>query len=194
MAYLITPSLYNAYRWYLVPRETEEQEAAAKAEFLNTLNKIYTPPTPAIQKGIDFENEIHAVCDGGTSEDPCVNEIAEQCKGGYWQQVLQKRVGNYLLYGKADVINGDKIIDIKYTGSYELNKFEPSIQHLLYMECTPISKFDYLISNRKDVWKESYTKQPDNLETLLSRIDEMVAFIKSVPEFNEAFERNWIAK
>lgn len=197
MAFLITASLYNAYRYYAESsfEGTPESDLKARQDFLNVLNKVPVPPTEAIQKGIDFENEIYAMTNKGIeSQDPCVREIAEIVKGGYWQQVVQKRVGDYLLYGKADVIKGNKIFDIKYTGHYDTGKFEGSIQHLLYMECTPIEEFEYLVSDRKEVWTESYFKQPDNTQILLGRINTMVNFINKTPEFSQAFEAHWTAK
>lgn len=197
MAFLITASLYNAYRYYAENsiEGTAEMEQKAYQDFLNTLNKVPVPMTEAIQKGIDFENEIFAMTDKGVlSEDPCVCEIAEIVKGGYWQQVVQKRIGNYLLYGKADVIKANKIYDIKYTGHYDTGKFEGSIQHLLYMECTPIDDFDYLVSDKKSVWIESYHKDKDNTQKLMGRINNMVNFINKTPAFRDAFETHWKTK
>lgn len=113
---------------------------------------------------------------------------------GIWQQKLCKTVGDYVLYGKADVIRGDTIYDIKRVNSYDLNKYQNSIQHLLYMECSGIENFKYVVSTGKEVFIEYYHKDADNLEKLLSRINEMIGFIRQTPKFNAAFEKNWHSK
>lgn len=198
MAFLITASLYNAYRYYAenpISSVSAENDKQAYDDFLRVLRKEPTPTTDAIQKGIDFENDIFNMTNRGIkSEDACVCEIANIVKGGLWQQIVQKRVGDYLLYGKADVIKERKIYDIKRTGSYDIGKYKDSIQHLLYMECTPIEDFDYLIGDGKAVYIESYHKDIDNQKTLIGKINNMVNFIKQTPEFWDAFVKNWTAK
>lgn len=62
------------------------------------------------------------------------------------------------------------------------------------MECSGIENFKYVVSTGKDVFIEYYHKDTDNLEKLLSRINEMVGFIHQTPEFNEPFEKNWHSK
>ena len=67
MAFLITASLYNAYRYYAESsfEGTPESDLKARQDFLNVLNKVPVPRTEAIQKGIDFENEIYAMTNKG---------------------------------------------------------------------------------------------------------------------------------
>lgn len=208
--YLITPSLYSSFLYYAKgnfdvyedPEKAKEMENKAREDFLNTLNKVKSEPSEAMIRGINFENLVSAICEGKTpvitpEEEPEVNcaiDIAEKVRGGTWQVVLQKDIGKYLLYGKADVIKRDIIFDIKRTSSYDIGKYQDSIQHLLYLECTKIDKFEYLICDGKNLYGESYFKQSNNLQILTEKIEEMVAWIKSAPEFAEPFEKNWIAR
>lgn len=62
--HLITPSLLSSFSWYLKESFTKT-EAEQRQEFLQTLRREKTPTTEAMQKGIDFENDIHFYCDYG---------------------------------------------------------------------------------------------------------------------------------
>ena len=198
--YLITPGLYNSYIYYVgtdfekYGDKASEIEAKAKQDFINCLSKIYTS-NEILERGIAFENSVNDICNGLPVE-PMENakDVADIVGKGIWQQKLCKTVGDYVLYGKADVIRGDTIYDIKRVNSYDLNKYQNSIQHLLYMECSGIENFKYVVSTGKEVFIEYYHKDADNLEKLLSRINEMIGFIRQTPKFNAAFEKNWHSK
>lgn len=225
MTKLITASLYNAYLYYaktdfdVYGEKSEEIEAKARQDFLNTLNKVKSKKSPAMLKGIQFEDAIRSMCNGNVRDESiklpknanpldypllnrltddeykCASEIAEKVKGGMWQVKLSKKIGNYLLFGYADVIKRDVINDIKRVNQYaEIGKYEPSIQHLIYLECSPLEHFKYLICDGKSNFEEYYHKDADNRDKLIGRIDEMVGFINQTPEFKTAFEANWNSK
>lgn len=206
---------------YADAEKAEQAEYKAYKDWLNCLNKVKTPTTEAQQRGIDFENLVKDYADcilesGCSAKDAdaiskdlaeCIPEanvdkdevktaviIADVVKGGIWQEVLKKETDNYLLYGRSDVIKQDTIYDIKRVSSYDIGKYNKSIQHLLYMECAGLDKFDYLISDGKSVYKETYTRDIYTMPILLGKIDLMVDFIKSTPEFNEPFNKYWTAK
>ena len=182
-SWLVTPSLYSSYYWYAI------RDYGTTEDFLNVLRKEKTPPTESMLAGIEFEDKIRAVCDGkdtaGDRND--VEEIAELVKDGFWQERISKELDGNLLYGIADVITPYCIYDIKFTTSkYELGKYDYSIQHLLYMYCTGIPHFQYLISDGNEVYVESHSWSDTSLETLKSRIYEMLSFILGFKEFKEA--------
>lgn len=114
--YLITPSLYNSYIYYVgtdfekYGDKASEIEAKAKQDFINCLSKIYTS-NEILERGIAFENSVNDICNGLPVE-PMENakDVADIVGKGIWQQKLCKTVGDYVLYGKADVIRED-IID-----------------------------------------------------------------------------------
>lgn len=205
------------------PEKAEEAEKAAYQDWLNCLNKVKTPTTEAQQKGINFENAVEEMSnnldkvrfDGeevvfaneadfiltsilDKSEQKAAYEVAKIVGKGLWQQTLMKETDNYLLYGRSDHIAGNMINDIKRTGSYEAGKYLKSIQHQIYFEgAENIEHFRYVIAAGKtnpSVFVEYYHKEPNNLENLLGKVDLMVDFIKSVPEFYAPFKANWIAK
>lgn len=114
--YLITPSLYNSYIYYVgtdfekYGDKASEIEAKAKQDFINCLSKIYTS-NEILERGIAFENSVNDICNGLPVE-PMENakDVADIVGKGIWQQKLCKTVGDYVLYGKADVIRED-IVD-----------------------------------------------------------------------------------
>lgn len=112
-----------------------------------------------MQVEIDFENDIRCVAETDQidiSENEAVNEIAEIVKGGVWQKTCNREFGDYLLYGKMDVWTPFKIYDIKHTAKLKIMKYKYSIQYLVYMYCTGVKFFDYLISDRKELMIELY--------------------------------------
>jgi hypothetical protein len=183
--FLITPSLYSTWKYW------KNSEDTGKNEILDTLNKIKKETSPAMQAGIDFENDIYRVCNGGVSEDLCVLEAADIVKNGMWQQRVSKELNGDLAYGIADVIRRDTIFDIKRVNQYDIGKYEGSIQHLIYMYATDIPNVEYVISDGHEVYLESYHWGNGSLETLTERIDEMKDSLLSDDEMSLAFRTYW---
>ncbi len=191
--YLITPTLYNAWNYFMDSEQPKE-------EFLDFLNKKPFEPTEAILKGINFEDAVHELDLIGTTskvegeELECAKDIAETIKGGFWQHAVSMQYKDYIFYGKCDVIKGKTIHDIKRVSTYEIGKYQDSIQHLIYMICTDIPNFEYDICDGKNVYKESYTKERDTFDKVLSMTNSMINWLKVNPEFWEAFDKNWKSK
>jgi hypothetical protein len=183
--FLITPSLYSAWRYWM------DSDDAGKEEILDTLNKVEKEKSPAMRAGIDFENAIRHVCDGGTSEDFCVLDAADIVKGGLWQQRISRELDGDLVYGIADVIRRNTIFDIKRVFKYDIGKYEDSIQHLIYMYATGIPNFEYIVSDGQEVYVETYHWEARSLETLRERIAEMKGSLLSDGEMSLAFQTHW---
>ncbi|MDR0388438.1 MAG: hypothetical protein LBH73_00010 [Spirochaetaceae bacterium] len=183
--FLITPSLYSAWRYWA------DSEDAGKEAIMDALNKVQKERTPAMRAGIGFENAVRFVCGGGASEDFCVLEAAERVTGGMWQQRVSRELGGDLVYGIADVIRRNTIFDIKLAFKYETGKYEGSIQHLIYMYATGIPNFEYVVSDGREVYAESYRWGEKSLETLRGRISEMKASLLSDDEMRRAFQTHW---
>lgn len=198
--YLITPTLINSYQYYI--NDEFKSPADSRADFLKTLSKEKFEPNEAMQKGIDFESQIKDFCDGVAIQ---ANEthigaimIGEIVKGGLWQQTCKKdlQVGGkeFLLYGKMDVIKRDTIYDIKFTGNYELGKFLDSSQHLIYLYCTGLPKFQYLISDGKDYWIEDYHNHANIENEIKGKISDFLGYLENDKEAKELFETKWRIK
>jgi hypothetical protein len=202
--YLITPSLLNSYQYYI--QDEFKSPADSRADFLKTLSREKFEPNEAMQKGIDFENDIKAKCDGyillDGEENPdyetVCGEITGIVKGGLWQQTCKKelQIGNqeFLLYGKMDVVKRDTIYDIKYTRNYELGKFLDSAQHLIYLYCTGLPKFQYLISDGKDYWIEDYHNHINIENEIKSKISDFLGYLENDKEAKELFKTKWESK
>jgi hypothetical protein len=183
--FLITPSLYSAWKYW------KDNDDAGTEDLLDTLNKAEKRKSPAMRMGIDFENAIRHVCDGGASEDFCVLEAAEIVTGGLWQQRISRELDGDLVYGIADVIRRNTIFDIKRVHKYDLGKYEGGIQHLIYMYAAGIPNFEYVISDGQEVYMETYHWGAGSLETLRERISEMRSSIISDDEMSLAFRTHW---
>lgn len=199
----ITHSLLSSFQYW---KESEKP----LEEFMLTLKKVRTTPTPAMQRGIDFEDDVRALCDNvlmvSEEQNPSYTDllktIGNVVKGGLWQQEVKRTIEvdgkTFLLFGYADVIKRNKIIDVKTTSSYEVGKYNKSTQHLIYMYCTDIPNFDYLIAQGgvtlENFYKESYAMQDDCESKIKERISEFLNFLENCPEAKEAYYTNWIGR
>lgn len=198
--YLITTTLINSYQYYI--NDDFKSPVDSRADFLKTLSKEKFEPTEAMQKGINFENDIKAKCDNilldkkeNIEYETICNDIATIVKDGLWQETCKKelKIGNqeFLLYGKIDVVKRDTIYDIKYTSNYELGKFLNSAQHLIYLYCTGLPKFKYLISNGKDFWIEDYFNNVNIENEIKSKINDFLSYLENDSEAKNLFETKW---
>lgn len=177
--HLITPSLLNswAYIWLskLAVKEAEsdtisledKQDLASKKayeEFLNTLNRVKTPPNEYMLRGIEFEEECYK---GNT----CISPIIQ---GGAFQIVGKKEVEidqtPFLMYGRLDVLKQGVIYDIKRVSQYRTQKYYYSHQHGFYMDLFPeATQFTYLAYDGSKLHQETYYRgQYKPTETAIS--------------------------
>lgn len=200
--YLVTPTLLNAFDWYRKDSEFKSDEEQRK-EFLQTLSRAKFEPTAAMQKGIDFENRVKEFCGSFVTSyhfeyDKVAEEFAGITKGGIWQVICKKdlQIGNqqFLLYGRCDVIKADTVYDIKYTGNYDLGKYQDSAQHLIYLYCLDLPKFSYLISDGKEYWKEDYFNHSKIEDEIKSKISDFISYLESDDEARGLFYSKWSSK
>jgi hypothetical protein len=145
MSYLITPTLLNSFNYFL-----KSESETALADFERVIKKE-SLKSANMEAGNIWENQV---CSKMEHTNPLITEIQNKVKNCDYQVSLQKniKVGNksILLYGKADCISYDVIYDIKTTsGEYEVGKYLDSMQHRLYMLCSGMKKFEYLITKIK---------------------------------------------
>jgi len=201
--YLITPSLLNNFSYYL--QDEFKSPADSRADFLKTLSREKFEPNEAMAKGIFFEDSVNDFCKGALKievKEPCywdcVKSIGDIVKGGLWQQSVKKEitVGNqeFLLYGRTDVIKRDTVYDIKFTGNYELGKFLGSSQHLIYLYCTGLPNFSYLISDGKDWSREDYVNDGTVENRIKSMISDFMSYLENDLEAKEMFINKWGSK
>jgi len=202
--YLITASLLNSYQYYI--QDEWKSPADSRADFLKTLSRERFEPNEAMQKGINFENHINQLTnnlpstfnDKGQEYISCVIAIANIVNSGLWQQSVKKelKIGNqeFLLYGRTDVIKRDTIYDIKFTSNYEIGKFINSSQHLIYLYCLGLPKFQYLISDGKEYWIEDYHNHKGIEDELKGMISDFMGYLENDKEAKEMFLTKWESK
>lgn len=183
MSYLITQSLLNS--WLYQYKAYDEE--AANADFLNTLHRIKTLPTEAIQNGIDFENAVYAYCTDRTIKLPKgwengIKGVSDYVHGGVFQlsASVNRHISgmDFVLYGRLDALKMGTIFDVKFSKRYERGKYIDSPQHPMYFAvCPEVDRFVYVISDGAEVWTETYTRQetPDINGTIEQFIDYMKA-------------------
>lgn len=200
MRYLITPSLHASWDYY------QRFEWKEKAEFMATLRKEEIKPSEAMLAGRKFEDDVRNVCDNegflesmaehsDTSYLACVSEVANIVRGGLWQERVMfdaRLCGmDFLVFGRMDVIKRDMIYDIKRSESYEVGKYQGSVQHPIYMYGSGVRKFKYLVTDDKSVWHEDYAFAPDMEARMWSELRNMVDAIMSCQDFRLAYLDNW---
>jgi hypothetical protein len=204
--FLITPSLLNSYSYYI--GDDYKSPADSRADFLKTLSREKFEPNEAMQRGIFFENQVQKCCNfkgipvflmGEPSPyEKTVIGIADIVRDGLWQQSVKKeiKVGNqeFLLYGRTDVIKRDTVYDIKFTSNYELGKFLDSSQHLIYLYCSDLPNFSYLISDGKEFWREDYHNHAGIENEIKSKISDFLGYLENDKEAKEMFLTKWESK
>ena len=200
---LITPTLLNSFQYYI--QDEYKSPADSRADFLRTLSRERFEPNEAMQRGIDFENEIKTIADKFIElkiEDyeakSNLFKIADIVKGGLWQQTCKKdlTIGNqeFLLYGKCDVVKRDTIYDIKFTSNYEVGKFLDSAQHLIYLYCLDLPNFQYLVSDGEEYWVEDYHNHAGIEDEIKSKISDFLSYLENDKEAKEMFFTKWGSK
>jgi hypothetical protein len=194
----MTPSLYDAIRYY------REIEGKPKIDLLNYLNRVQTPKSEAMLAGIAFENDVDLYLKGigdgfiGGTDGAYVSsvvKVSNYVKGSLFQQRISGSIktprGELFLKGVCDAIGKDRIYDIKFSKTYDFNKYYPSIQHLIYMYVTGIEKFSYLVSNGNEVFVEDYFWDDTSLELLTNRLNDVLDYIDQDEEIKTAYLNKW---
>lgn len=171
--YLMTHSLLSSWLYAMEDDSDEDMtsERDSMAEFMQVLRREPTETTPAMQKGIDFEDLVTRIAKGvecpGDPDEPTYEAavtVADRVRGGTFQFKAYKNITvngmDFLLYGRIDVLKAGEVIDIKFSGRYERGEYFDSTQHPTYMELVPeANRFTYLVSDGRKVWSETYLRE-----------------------------------
>ena len=218
----ITPSLYNSFYWCmklekpltefvdtLLRKPMESNEAMqAGIDFENAVEKVCNGYATPYENCIYGENPYIPLSDKKELlkleiYSNCVKEVSEIVKGGYWQETVSKIVKipeydfNINLTGRTDVIGVDVINDIKFVNQYEIGKYQAAIQHLIYMYCTGIEKFRYIICDGKAVYVEEYNFNMQQLEEkLFLMVREFLSFLQNTDfegeNLMQIYKNKWV--
>lgn len=177
--FLMTQSLLSAWN-YIYKVESGYED------FLTTLHRKPIPPTQAMLDGRQFENMVAAYCKGAKIPDKHkwakgIKAVGEIVRGSAFQVKLYKDMRidgvDFILYGILDNLKCGEIIDTKFSKKYKVGKYLDSPQHPMYFEiCPEAYKFTYVISNGKDVFKETYLRE--NTEPISKEISMFMRFLE----------------
>ena len=215
MGKLITPSILDSYDWYV--NCPAHFKTSAFQQISDALNRKPWDPTPAILRGMAFEKMVCANLDDISKEDfmlkfegHCkdMEKFWARCRNGRQQAKVSKTITvdgvEYYLYGKRDIAFSDVTIDIKTTGDYKGPQYYTSKnQHVLYIACSEIEQFMYMIAEYDDVKEKCVAVYEVNadlktevaLARIESKIREFISFLKTDDElmeaYNKTFCRSW---
>lgn len=194
---LITPSLLNGFQFYSHYFGVEEEDDTINREqFLRMLRRQpIENPSEAILRGRQLEADVQEYCESGgyDSAPKTIKEIGSHYMGGMWQVPLQRVMGEYLLYGRADFMRMDTIRDIKFTRTYEVGKFLKSAQHRIYLYATGLPRFIYDVTDGFSVWQEQYNHHDDLGSEINHMIRVFIGYLDIDAEAKELFYKHWQA-
>lgn len=207
MPRLVSPTLLDSFAYYM-SIEDEAASERARQELLNRLRGVKTPPSPAMQRGIQFERDICDVIDGAPFENEVerkltskhmvilwdlaksLNNSTRQVHVGYW---LDK---DTLIHGYVDFLLPKMIVDTKTTASYDWGKYIGNCQHLAYLAALNhlhYSHFRYLVvlfnqngQALQTTW-EDYYYRPQMVDELRGRCAEFFIYLTIDKEMGEAY-------
>ena len=184
---LLTQTLINSWL-YLYQVDGEYYEKCYQ-DFLKALKRIPLEDNEIFARGREFEKQV---INGE------YKEIYDIIKGGSYQVSKKKELVvdnlDFIVYGIADFIKNGVIYDTKRVNQYELQKYQYSSQHLIYLylfdDCY---EFTYLIVDNTDTTYEETYKRNDLTVTLETLIHNFISFLKENNLFNIYLE-NWKGK
>lgn len=180
--YRIYPTLLNAFLWYERQVALAEDEADPKQHLLDRINRVPQPTTAPQQRGIDFESALVTGVGQEVFPETILEQMRRQLPRRYRTQVFVKAVvrGDIEIYGMVDVLGGNHAIDIKTTARYEPPKFQfnPQNLYLLGLHTWGVDQLDYLITDFKEVYVESYHYETYDFEPLLDGLVRFSSFLE----------------
>lgn len=185
---LLTQTLINSWL-YLYQVNDGEYYDKAYQDFLKTLKRIPLEDNEIFARGREFEKQV---INGE------YKEIYDIIKGGSYQVSKKKELVvdnlDFTVYGIADFIKNGVIYDTKRVNQYDLQKYQYSSQHLIYLylfdDCY---EFTYLIVDNSDTTYEETYKRNDLTLSIETLIHNFISFLKENNLFNIYLE-NWKGK
>lgn len=200
--YLITHSLLSS--WLYAMRDNPYADVTTEhdpyAEFLTVLRRDLTLTTEAMQNGIDFEDMVTDIVNGGGDENhvwyDAASKVADYVRGGLLQVTATKNLTvngmSIFLKGRLDTLRAGVIKDIKFSTVYQRGKYIDSTQHPTYFELVPEAmSFEYLVSNGTDVWTERYER--NETRSIVPIISDFLDWLSSVGLL-DLYKEKWEVK
>jgi hypothetical protein len=191
----ISPTFLDSFRRYK-NMESGEASDAMRLELLERLRGVMRPPNEAMQRGIDFEDDVCAACDMRYTPktpdyDMYVREVADFVRGARRQIHVEREIMSGIsIHGYIDFLLPGLVVDTKTTLAYEWGKYLHNCQHLAYLYALKpegITRFEYVVTDFKGVYHEKYDWTPAMDDELRSRIYGWLDYLETDSEMKAAF-------
>lgn len=180
--YHIYPTLLNTYSLFAKKvTDSNGQLFVSFDQMIGSINKETKPVSDPAQKGINFENAVITGKGEGAFSEVILEKIREKLPTKYKTQVFTKFViRNVEIYGYIDVVGEGRAIDLKTTNTYKSGKYNNNFQnlYLIGLRNKGINQLDYLVTDFKEVYVESYNVRQFNFNPMLDEIEEFTKFLE----------------
>jgi hypothetical protein len=179
--YRIYPTLLNSFAYYEARTlDSQGNILVDTQEMINRINRVKRPTTQAQQKGIDFEKAVVT----GENEDSFNEGVIEKAREllplKYKTQFYcETQYKDCKIYGYVDLVGGDRAVDLKSTRYYEPDRFALNHQNLYLLALSKwgVKTLDYVITDFKEVYQETYHIDSYDFTPLYQQIDNFVDFL-----------------
>ena len=187
MIYRLYPTLLNSFNLYASQsRDGNGKIIVDEIELIDRINRVRKPTTNAQQKGIDFERAVTL----GENEEAFAEGIIDQARKllpvKYKTQFyVESRYKNAQIYGYIDGVGDTVAFDLKSTAYYEPNRFAKNHQnlYLLGLQKYGIQRLDYVITDFKQVYVESYDVNNIDFSFQYDQIEKFIQFLVENKKF-----------
>lgn len=190
--YKIYPTLLDSYLWY------KRSEADGELDkLINKINRVAEPSTPEMIKGTEFKRVLDdmtmaydnpaemVVVEGHEFSAALLNSMWQITNGGmnevFLAREIETRYGTVELYGYADCVKQDRIIEVKTTRSYDWGKYAHNMQRYVYpylLDATNDMWFNYLVTDFRSIFTENYQVRRKEWDAhLVSILNDFISFI-----------------
>lgn len=187
MLYRLYPTLLNSFSLYVQQtRDSAGKIIVDEIEMIERINRVKKPTTKAQQKGMDFERAVILGEDEELFAEGIIDQaralIPEKYKTQYY---VESRFKNALIYGYVDGVGDQIAFDLKSTSFYEPGRFAKNHQnlYLLGLQKLGIEQLDYVITDFKAVYKETYYLNQYDFSPLYAQIEQFQAFLEENKKF-----------
>lgn len=146
--------------------------------FYDMLYRRDREPSKSMLKGIEFENK---------AVNGEIEELVPIINNALYQEFVCRPCCGYMLLGFCDLIKDDTIYDLKYVSSFEQGKYTDSSQHLIYLYCTDMNKFVYIVGKDKEIFYENQPRDDTKLKGIIKHFDDWV----NQSGYKEVYQQNY---
>jgi hypothetical protein len=187
MLYRLYPTLLNSFSLY----QSQARDSFGKIivddiEMIERINRVRKPTNKAQQKGMDFERAVIL----GENEELFAEGIIDQARKllpeKYKTQFyVEARYKNAQIYGYVDGVGDHIAFDLKSTSYYEPGRFHKNHQnlYLLGLQKYGIERLDYVITDFKQLYVETYDLNHYDFNPLYAQIEAFILFLEDHKKF-----------